>query len=312
MEIVLPDILNIEPSSSNKLSLQKFTQYFDKVMNETNKDNTCVLYSHFISDYYITIDFTTFKYIIPNHINDRLNECKTKRNIYYYIIPIILKLNENHSHANVLIVDNLKKTIELYEPHGNKFSSNDPNLQFDYEYHIKNLIKIILHRRINFIFKNVHNKCPIGLQTKQVKSSKDSGHCVAWILFFIHTRMLNLKKDSEEIINYFDKFNSEKLDLYIRKYTGLIELETIKKQNKYIKDSNIDFTLNNKEINYIKTIITKNINEYLSSLDSNYRSVSFYNDIKNIFNKFIIYSKFEFFDELYFKTIQSYFKNKKH
>jgi len=306
--MIIPDILNIMPSESNKVSLKKFSQYFDKIMNDTvkDKDNTCTLFSHFISDYYITIDFTTFKYIIPNHIIDRLNDCKSKNNIHYYIIPLVLKLNEKESHANVLIVDNLRKTIELYEPHGIQFTSNDPSLLFDFEYHIKNLISIILHRRSHFIFKNVHNKCPIGLQVKQSKVSR-SGHCVAWVLFFVHTRLLNLDKTSDDLIRYFDAFNPETLNLYIRKYTALIESETLETK-KYTKDSYIDFTLNYKELEHVKNTITNNINQYLTSLNSNYRSVTFNNDIKNIFNKFIIYGKFQFFDDLYFKTIETYFK----
>lgn len=308
--MIVPDISNIIPSESNKVSLKKFAQYFDKIMNDTvkEKDNTCTLFSHFISDYYVTIDFTTFKYIIPNHIIDKLNDCKSKRNINYYIIPLVLNLSQTESHANVLIVDNIKKTIELYEPHGIKFSTNDPSLLFDFEYHIKNLISIILHRRSHFIFKNVHNKCPIGLQIKQSKVSR-SGHCVAWVLFFIHTRLLNLDKSSDDLIEYFDEFEPETLNLYIRKYTGLIESQTLETK-KYTKDAYIDFTLNNMELDHVKNTIINNINQYLSNMNSSYKSTSFTNDIKHIFNKFIIYSKFEFFDELYFKTIETYFKYK--
>ena len=64
------------------------------------------------------------------------------------------------------------------------------------------------------------------------------------------------------------------------------------------------------ELDHVKNTIINNINQYLSNMNSSYKSTSFTNDIKHIFNKFIIYSKFEFFDELYFKTIETYFKYK--
>lgn len=301
----LPDINNLQPSTSNKVSLEKFAQYFDKILQETNINNTCVLYSNFISDYYITIDFTTFRYIIPNSIIERLNNCKTNRTIHYYIIPLILKFNDSDSHANVLIVDNIKKSIELYEPHGSNFSTNDPSLLFDIPFHIKNLIKYILHRRIHFTFINVHESCPIGLQIKQVMSTsgKQSGHCVAWVLFFVHTRLLNLDQTSKNIINYFNKFQPQTLDLYIRKYVTLIESQTLEIK-KYTKDSYIDFSLSNIELEKVKKNIQKNIDEYLTiaSLDEPNQHM------KKIFKKFIIYSKFDFFDDIYFTTVEKFFR----
>jgi hypothetical protein len=310
--INIPDILNKVPSTSDKVSLEKFAQYFDKILEKTKKKNTCVLNSHFISDYYITIDFTTFKYIIPDHIINKLKECNVDSNIKYYIIPLILKLNDSDSHANVLIINNITKTIELFEPHGSNFLSNDPSLNFDYLYHIRNLIKYILHSKNDFKFKNVHPTCPytgftgLGLQTKQVQYSR-SGLCVAWILFFIHTRLLNLDKAPEDIIIFFNNFDSEKLDLYIRKYTALIESETVEIK-KYHKDYTIDFILHEDEIKKIIINIKKNVNDYLSHVNQNINQVKVYDDIKQIFKKFIIYSKFDFFDNLYFKTIERYFR----
>ena len=310
----IPNIINLQPSKSNKVSLEKFAQYFDRILQETNTNNTCVLYSHFISDYYITIDFTTFRYIIPNLIIERLNNCKTNRTIHYYIIPLILKFNDSDSHANVLIVDNIKKSIELYEPHGSKFSTNDPSLLFDIPFHIKNLIKYILHRRTHFTFINVHESCPIGLQIKQVTATTNSGHCVAWVLFFIHTRLLNLDKTSKNIIDYFNNFTPQKLDLYIRKYTTLIESQTLEIK-KYTKDTYVNFTLSNNELVNVKNNIKNYINEYftLASLnDLQSRASARQGDeptihMKNIFNKFIIYSKFDFFDDIYFSTVEKFF-----
>lgn len=310
--IILPNFKDLEPSSASKLSLDKFAKYMDKIFLEDLTSihpelGTCTLYSHFISDYYITIDFINFSYVIPNHILDKLNECKTNRNVRFYVLPIMLKFNENDSHANVLIVDNKTKTIEMYEPHGSRFLSKD--IFYDLEYHIKQLISHVLSRRSHFRFKNVHYKCPIGFQTKQAKIDKSTGHCVAWTLFFIHVRLYNLDLNTTEIIDIFDKFEPEKLDTYIRQYMSLID-EEIKDVKKFYKDSYINFKLTPKEEEYIKRLIKDKVKQYFDNLDTNINSYSGlpFHEVNIIFKEFIKYSKFDFFHNLYFKTVEEFFK----
>jgi hypothetical protein len=309
--IILPNFKDLQPSKAQKLSLEKFAKYMDKIFLEDLTSvhpelGTCTLYSHFISDYYITIDFINFTYVIPNHIIDKLYECKTNRTIRFYVLPIMLKFNEKDSHANVLIVDNKTKTIEMYEPHGSKFLSKD--IFYDLEYHIKGLISHILSRRTHFIFKNVHYKCPIGFQTKQAKFDKATGHCVAWTLFFIHVRLYNLDLNTTQIIDIFDKFEPEKLDTYIRQYMTLIEKET-KNIKKFYKDSYIKLKLTPKEEEYVKKLIKQKVKEYFNNLDINIKSYSGiqFHEVNKIFKEFINYSTFDFFHNLYFKTVEEYF-----
>lgn len=310
--IIIPNIKDIPPSTSNKLDLHKFSQYLDNILQNANANQieTCSLYSPFISDYYIIIDFTTFKYIIPNHIIEKLKNCGV--NTRYYVIPIMLQFNESMSHANIVIIDNKNKTIELYEPHGTHMLTNNIIMDFDTEYHIRHVLNMVVNTW-NFVFKNVHNKCPIGFQNKQSNVNRESSLCVSWILFFIHTRMLNLDKSSDDIIEYFDKFKPIDLDLYIRKYTALIELETSKYNKKFIKDTSIDFELTPREIDNAKLIIKKNVEIYLSHVYDNiydYNGLKFFDDIKKLFGQFIVYNKFEFFDNLYFQTIETFFNMK--
>lgn len=309
--ILLPNFQNLSPSSASKLSLEKFAKYMDKIFLEDLTSlhpelGTCTLYSHFISDYYITIDFNTFTYVVPNHISDKLHECKTNRHIRFYVLPIVFKFNESDSHANVIIVDNKTKTIEMYEPHGSRFLSKD--IFYDLEYHIRNLISHVLSRRTHFRFKNVHYKCPIGFQTKQSKLDRNIGHCVAWTLFFIHVRLYNLDLSTTKIIEYFDSFEPEKLDKYIRQYITLIDTQT-KDSKKFYKDSYINFTLNPKEEQYVKELIRKKTKQYFDNLDTNIHSYSGlpFHEVNKIFKDFIKYSKFDFFHNLYFKTVEEFF-----
>lgn len=306
--ITLPDIKELRPSTSNKLSLHKFAKFLDKVLDGVNKNHTCTLYSHFISDYYITIDFTTLKLVIPNNIYDKLKKCKASRDIQYYVIPIMLKFSDDISHANIMIVDNSKRTIELYEPHGSSFIMSE-NI-FDIEYHIRQIISIILNERTHFRFTNVHNKCPIGLQIKQGSVNRQSGHCVAWVLFFIHVKLLNVDKTSEQIIEYFDRYTSKDIDRLIRKYITLVENVSMSLHSKYQQNTYHDLTFTVGEIQNAKRLVKNSVNKYLEDVDANiemYNGVPFF-DVKIPFRKYIKFSKFSFFDELYFRTVEKYFK----
>lgn len=298
MEVNLPDILSLQPSNSEKLSLRKFTQYLDTILFSIRDTKVCNLSSKFLSDYYITIDFTTFNYKIPVKLNDQLKECQLSNvDLQFYIIPLVFTF-EKDSHANVLIIDNYKKTIELYEPHG--LITNIHN--FDIKTHINNLISIILPKRKHFYFKNVHQVCPIGLQKRQSKVNPKSGHCVAWTLFFINVRLINLFKTSEEIIEYFNTFTDNNIDLLIRKYITLIENQTIVEHKKYTNEY-YPVRLSINEMNTIKNKIKEKTQEYFNKMRNN----SNLYDIQKIFSEFIIYSKFDFFHEIYFKTIEQFF-----
>lgn len=301
--IILPNFKDLSESSAEKVSLDKFSKYMDRIFLQQQHKDTCILFSHFISDYYITIDYTTLQYIIPSHIREKLINCKSKK-IRFFILPIMFKFNEKDSHANVLIVDNKTNTIELYEPHGSKFLSYD--IIFDNDTHLQELISIILSSRSKYTFTNVHNKCPIGLQTKQITVNRQSGHCVAWTLFFIHVKMYNLHKTSEELVDFFDKFDVNKLDSYIKKYITLIENET-KDVKKRDKESYHHFELTQNEKDKAKKLIVTKITKYLERLDS---TKNLERDILDIFNEFIIFSKYDFFHTIFFRVVNHFFKKK--
>lgn len=310
-KVILPDIQKLEPSISKKVSLSKFTQHLDTILSEINNASICNLSSLFISDYYIVIDFASLNYTIPVNFIKKLNDCKSNKEIRFIIIPIVLSFFDKSSHTNVLIVDNFNQSIELYEPHGIRYSGKE--LQFDIERHIIHLHNIILDKKIKYSFKNVHAVCPLGLQFRQSKVSRDSGHCVAWSLFFINVKLLNLSMNSEEIIHNLNEFSDIELDLLIKKYITLIENET-ERENKIHTNIYYQLKLSEKEEANIKMLIKEKINKYLEYLDNNQlkrhhngEPISFsFDTVSKLFNKFIIYSKFSFFHELYFKTIEDY------
>lgn len=298
--IKIPDIRELKESEDRHISLSKFAKFLDKIFMQNIDSRSCVLYSRFILDYYITIDFTIFKYTIPTYIAKKLSECKGDKNIRFYVIPILLKFSDNIVHANVLIVDNDSKTIELYEPYGEGYESK--HVIFDSTYHIKNLISIILASRSDYTFKNVHNICPIGFQRKQdTLGNIPSRHCGAWSLFFIHIRLYNIDKPTSDIIKHFDSYTPEYLNSFIKKYITLIKKES-QDVEKFYSEVNYPIKLTPNEETKAKLLIAEKLKLYLDNMKYNIGGVEIYN-VKNLIKEIAIYSQFDFFNKIFFDII---------
>ena len=81
---------------------------------------------------------------------------------------------------------------------------------------------------------------------------------------------------------------------------------------KFYKDSYLKFKLTSKEQEHVKKLIKYKVKEYFDNLDTNVNSYSGlgFHDVNTIFKEFIKYSHFDFFHNLYFKTVEDFFKKK--
>ena len=107
-------------------------------------------------------------------------------------------------------------------------------------------------------------------------------------------------------VDFFDKFDVNKLDSYIKKYITLIENET-KDVKKRDKESYHHFELTQNEKDKAKKLIVTKITKYLERLDS---TKNLERDILDIFNEFIIFSKYDFFHTIFFRVVNHFFKKK--
>jgi hypothetical protein len=309
--IILPNLQLAAESDSTHLTTEIFLRYFDQIILNAFNSNTntvCYFKSSFISDYFITINFTNLKYEIPNALLTTLRNCKSTR---FYIIPIALMFDyTNVGHANVVIIDSQFGTIEFFEPHGAQFSGD--NIPYNIENHIKNLIHILFPANQGYTYKNVQSHCPMGLQTKQEIVNPDAGHCLAWSLLFIHVRLLNLIRSTDDIMLYFhNNFLPGDLNTYIKRYVGFLEafsqISTVVlpqelKQIPYLK---YKLHLSNTETKNIEDTIKQLINNYILEINSTKPDN---NKITNIFEQLIAYHRYPNFNTL-FMTI---FSNIKH
>lgn len=308
--IILPNMKGLLPSTSIFLREDIFSKYLDTIIFNAFQqygNQICLFKSVFYTDYFITIDFIDFLYKIPNILLNTINNCTMVQDIRFYVIPLRLNLTYKDAHSNVIIVDNYYKTIEFFEPHGTTFMGS----YIPKPYNIENHIKILLSRLFPiysqyYTYINVQNNCPIGLQTQQNIINPQSGHCLAWSLLFIHIRINNLYLSTDYIIKYFNRhFTPKDLDIYIKRYIGLLETSTFYINTKTLPNFKYNLNLSRQEKTNIFERIVTLTQQYLIELNStNDKTI-----LNTIFEELISYHKFPNFNEIFFNTVNTFINN---
>jgi len=189
-----------------------------------NPDEVRLLYMH--SKYALRI--STIKYDkLENgkgfkHAHDIIKGF-LQTNSHYRFLYVSLKLeDEDGAHANFLLIDAMKKTIERFEPHG-----------FDAEEFSQKKIDnvIISFFEVNLDLKYLPLKSTnlkVGLQAienfeKGKEVGEIEGYCLPWCLFFLHMRVANPDMNPRtllrETIREIKKLSEKSLLNFIRSYT---------------------------------------------------------------------------------------------
>lgn len=130
-------------------------------------------------------------------------EFSKKNNIEFIAIPLGIELN-NKNHANYLLFDIKKKSLERFEPNG-----SIPPYNMDYN---EDLLDDILISKFSGLVSDINYIRPkdylpqIGFQRfdsiyKDVIIGDPGGFCTLWSLYYIEVRILNSKKRRNSIIN---------------------------------------------------------------------------------------------------------------
>lgn len=208
------------------------------------------------------------EYEIPKYLNNYINQIRIDKK--YNFIVIFLSLTYDTSlHANLLIYDLSKMTIERFEPYGNSSS--------DYNYHV--IMDQILEEELtwntgfkyitpgeympNNGFQNISDE-----NNKLYEKPGDiGGFCLAWCLWYLETKLKNEHINSNDlIIKLIDKINSSGLLFieYIRNYSNNLYNKIFKymreagiEENK-ITNKNYTNEDYNKLMNYIENKQIKN------------------------------------------------------
>jgi hypothetical protein len=123
-------------------------------------------------------------------------------------------------HSNMIIIDNINKTIEFFEPHGITYKGYV--LQFDTEKIIKSFLSnigdVILEQFLLYKFKNVFDICPYTSIQRNIDT-----FCLAWSLLFIELKLLNPVVTANDIIINITKLEDNILLDYIKRYVSYVK-----------------------------------------------------------------------------------------
>jgi hypothetical protein len=186
--------------------------------------------------YTISNSFTyneTFDFILIDE--DTINEikrCFSKR--FIYIIFDISHDYYDSGHANILIIDNLKKTIERFDPLGHGYPS-DTEL---------NITRNIDRKFTNDLLKKINLQgykylSPFDISPRfgiQFKADAYGGMCSMYTLIYLQLRLMNPDINQKIIIKYLLSKEKDELIDIILKYTKYVE-NILKKHEDMIEEN---------------------------------------------------------------------------
>lgn len=307
-----PNLDNFTPSSDFSLDITIFNNFLKLLLMKIAKASNIYKYfnssfclnlqkSSSLNDYSLSINFVEWKVFIPKVMALSVSKCLAE-SVRYVILPIHLEFNKS-GHSNVVIIDTFDKTIELFEPHGfqmyhhyNNFV-NIVNIIFSY-------IKILFPQLSTFTLHNASTFCLSGPQTIQ---GGKQGHCLAWSLYYITLRILNVDvvkqtHDAQYKHLHISNFINQTL-------TTLSSTELNETIRKFINFAKFQILINETELSQLNTLNTVNTHigyniEHIAKREI-FTNLSFM--LTKVFtaNKTVLWSfleKIKFFADLYYGT----------
>lgn len=304
--LLLPVVKDYPETTEDHLSDNMFAKYIDVLLFNNLLSllgpNMCEIYSKYLTDYFVTLDFVNFKYKVPTILRMSIDKCKNSFE-RFYILPLRLYFHVG-CHSNIIIIDNEKRTIEFFEPHGNMFSGIGHKLPYNIQHHIRNLLASLFPLRYHlYEFINTQS-CKIGIQTKSLKNPS-GGYCLAWSILIIHLRMLNISVSTKEITEHLLKKNPQELDTYIKRYISYLGKETSLIDSKLRPTSCAHIIFSNDEKNNIKTHIEFLVSRYKTLSSISNKTPEQEKDLCMYFEELITYRKCEGFHDIFFNLLKN-------
>jgi len=210
--------------------------------------------------------YSNTEYYIHPYLNNIINNEINKNNKKNFAIVFLSIINLNMLHANVLIYDFNKLTVERFEPYGNTSLIDNE---------IDDLLEEELTWSTGLTYIRPKDYLPYaGFQTisdenniMNSKSGDFGGFCLAWCLWYIEIRLKNPNIEPNiliiKIINKLNKINYKFVE-YIRNYSTKIN----EKRVSYIKKIGINENeisnsyLNNKDTSLLINYLIKKFNGF--------------------------------------------------
>lgn len=184
-------------------------------------------------------------YFIHSELIDWLKKNSNSKRFIYIKLSIIAtnKFQGNIRHANLILIDNLKKTVERFEPYGEIYFSNCAELNLTLENE--------LAKKIEYTFIFVQSYPGFQIRSDEFEDKNKSygdpgGFCLAWCFLYLELKLYyeNIlvkkieKEYGKELLNLFD--SSELIIKLINNYIinkfedDFHKLKTDEQQNLYM------------------------------------------------------------------------------
>ena len=228
-------LLSAEQYNNDKLR----ESYEEKVKNYRTDDPVDSIFRSIIRDYlnhspklinHIIIWKNSKKYFLSPYLISGLKKTTQKYpNTKFIIFKLTIISNENFNHANILIYDIRRRTIERFDPYGvvpfidsksidqtlgSFFEDNLPNVRY--------VSALELSDGISFqVFSDESNDL-------NYVENDPVGFCVAWCLWYVETRIKNIDTKPSILIKktiYQINKSEEKFKDYIRNYSNYLDNE---------------------------------------------------------------------------------------
>tara|TARA_Y100000768_G_C23921323_1_gene655095 strand:+ start:10 stop:879 length:870 start_codon:yes stop_codon:yes gene_type:complete len=160
--------------------------------------------------------------------------CNDKARFIFISFLILYHSDDKLTHANIIVIDLHKKTLELFEPHGHSlFNSSITKINNKV---IKSILKYLKLNKFKYL-SPIHLSPKIGIQ---INSDSYCGMCITISMMYLHMRILNPDINPQKIVKYFINQDPKKVKIIILKYTKHIQKTLIKNKIK-VKKFNKEF-----------------------------------------------------------------------
>ena len=132
---------------------------------------------------------------------EKFNEMVRKCDKRFIAVSVQLIVhNKPGSHANMIIIDKVNKSVELFEPHGNRPSDTSMD-SLEGAYKISNKLVKKYFEKYFPQYEYISPKDYLPTYGLQAKVDVYNGMCVTWCILYLHFRILNPNKTQQQLIN---------------------------------------------------------------------------------------------------------------
>jgi hypothetical protein len=164
--------------------------------------------------------------VLLKELAKKISKC-SKKKFRFTAIQLSLYSDEEGGHANLLMIDNINKTVERYDPHG--FQTMDVFKPILLDKALERWFREDL--KYTYLPTVVTNTIQ-GLQHYQCRDStrecegEIKGYCAAWMLFYFHMRLeypdMSQKDIKLKCLRDVNQISGGNLTNFIRSYSGYL------------------------------------------------------------------------------------------